>query len=123
MRLLKDSSALRSREEKLNDIASLLSGTRADRFAYAEKLSKDKDNMRANLLLWLSFWRDVLLRSGVLPRRLPNRPYRGNRIFGGRMQLSEARRVAAALEKSLVQLDANVNAAAGRGTFARLAKH
>ena len=111
MRLLKDSSALRSREEKLNDIASLLSGTRADRFAYAEKLSKDKDNMRANLLLWLSFWRDVLLRSGGASTP----PANIDRIeeiesLAGRMQLSEARRVAAALEKSLVQLDANVNA-------------
>jgi len=111
MRLLKDPSALRSREEKLNDIASLLSGTRADRFAYAEKLAKDKDNMRANLLLWQSFWRDILLRSGGASAP-PTNIDRLQEIesLAGRVQLSEARRVAAALEKSLVQLEANVNA-------------
>jgi DNA polymerase-3 subunit delta' len=111
MRLLKDPSALRSREEKLNDIASLLSGTRADRFAYAEKLAKDKDNLRANLLLWQSFWRDVLLSSGGVSTP-PANIDRVQEIesLAGRVPLSEARRVTAALEKSLVQLEANVNA-------------
>ncbi len=111
MRLLKDPSALHSREEKLNDIASLLSGTRADRFAYAEKLAKDKDGMRSILLLWLSFWRDVLLHSGGASTPPANIDHVEEiESLAGRMQLPEARRVTAALEKSLVQLEANVNA-------------
>jgi hypothetical protein len=67
--------------------------------------------MRANLLLWQSFWRDVLLRSGGASRP-PANIDRVQEIesLAGRVQLSGARRVTAALEKSLSQLDANVNA-------------
>ena len=111
LRLLQNPSALTSREEKLNDLQSLLSATRVDRFAYAEKLAKDKDGMRSTLLLWLSFWRDILLCTGGASTP-PANIDRVQKIesLAGRLQLSEARRVTSALEKSLVQLEANVNA-------------
>jgi DNA polymerase-3 subunit delta' len=111
VRLLENPSALTSREERLNDLQSLLSATRVDRFAYAEKLAKDKDGMRSILLLWLSFWRDVLLSTGGASTPLANID-RAQEIesLAGQIQLSEARRVVSALEKSLVQFEANVNA-------------
>ena len=110
LRLLQNPSALASREEKLNDLQALLSDTRAERFAYAEKLAKDKDGLRGVLLLWLSYWRDVLLCAGAMPAMLANID-RAQEIeaLAGRLQLAAARRVVFALEKSLAQLDANVN--------------
>ena len=61
LRLLQDPDALAFRDEKLGELQSLLRATRAQRFAYAAKVSKDKPAMRRVLTLWLSFWRDVLV--------------------------------------------------------------
>ena len=64
VRLIEDPSALAFRSEKLGDLQPLLSSTRVRKFSYAEKLAGDRDAFRNALLLWLSFWRDVLLRAG-----------------------------------------------------------
>ena len=64
IRLLNEPSTLEFRNEKLNEAQSFTTATRVDKFAYAEKLFKDKDAMRNVLLLWLSYWRDVLLCTG-----------------------------------------------------------
>jgi DNA polymerase-3 subunit delta' len=111
LRLLQNPSELTARDEKLNELQSLLPASRVDRFAYGEKLAKDKDGMRGVLLLWLSYWRDVLLRAGGASAQLVNIDRAQDiEALAARIQLSEARRVVSALEKSLAQLDANVNA-------------
>src|SRR5271157_1915034 len=46
LRLMQDSSALEFRNEKLNEAQSFTAASRVDKFAYAEKLVKDKDAMR-----------------------------------------------------------------------------
>lgn len=110
LRLLKDPSALTLRAEKLNELQSLLPATRVERFAYGDKLAKDKDGLRGVLLLWLSFWRDVLLRAGGASTPLTNIDrVREIETLAGRVQLPEARKVVSDLEKSLRRLDANVN--------------
>jgi DNA polymerase-3 subunit delta' len=111
LRLLQDPAELTSREEKLNELQSLLAASRLARFAYGEKLAKDKDGMRSVLALWLSFWRDVLLRAGGASTPLANID-RAQDIesLAGHIPLSAARRVVSDLEKSLTRLDANVNA-------------
>jgi DNA polymerase-3 subunit delta' len=104
-------SELISRDEKLNELQSLLPATRAVRFAYGEKLARDKEALRRVLVLWLSFWRDVLLRAGGASTPIANID-RAQVIesLARRIPLSAARRVVTDLEKSLAQLDANVNA-------------
>ena len=56
-----DPAALGFREEKLNEAQTFGQASRADKFAYAEKLAREKDGMRNVLSLWLSYWRDVFL--------------------------------------------------------------
>ena len=111
LRLWQDPSALAFRDEKLNDLQALLPATRVVKFAYAEKLAKDKEAMRNVLLLWLSFWRDVLLRSGEASVPLTNID-RAREIdsLAGHVPLSEAWRVVTGLEKAISRLEANVNA-------------
>jgi DNA polymerase-3 subunit delta' len=111
LRLLQNPSELTVREEKLNELLSLLPASRVDRFAYGEKLARDKDGMRSVLLLWLSFWRDVLLRAGGASTPLSNIDrVQEIEILAGRVLFSEARQVVSDLERSLARLDANVNA-------------
>jgi DNA polymerase-3 subunit delta' len=69
LRLMEDKDALEFRVKRLDELQILLKSNRRERFAYAEKLTdrKKKDveaeeRFHETLLLWLSFWRDVLLR-------------------------------------------------------------
>ena len=110
VRLLEDPSALVFRAERLADLQSMLSGTRARRFSYAEKLAGDKEGLRSTLLLWLSFWRDVLLSVGGAATQPANidRVQEINAL-AKRLPLAEARRVVSDLEQAVRRLDANVN--------------
>ncbi len=111
LRLMQDSPALEFRNEKLNEAQSFTTAMRVDKFAYAEKLVKDKDAMRNVLLLWLSYWRDVLLCSGGSSVPLANMD-RAKEIesIAELVSMSEVRRMVSELETSLSQLEANVNA-------------
>jgi DNA polymerase-3 subunit delta' len=111
LRLLQDPSALEFRNEKLNEAQSFTTASRVDKFAYAEKLVKDKDAMRNVLLLWLSYWRDVLLCAGGSSVPLANID-RAKEIksLAEHVSMSEVRRMVSKLETSLSQLEASVNA-------------
>ncbi|MDO8755756.1 MAG: DNA polymerase III subunit delta', partial [Anaerolineales bacterium] len=61
-KLIEDLTLLEKREERLDDLQTLLPAARVEKFSYADKLSKDKDVMRQAILIWLSYWRDVMLR-------------------------------------------------------------
>jgi len=111
LRLMQDSSALGFRDEKLNDARLFTTATRLDKFSYAEKLSKDKDVMRNVLLLWLSYWRDVLLCAGGSSAPMANIDrVKEIESLAERVSMSDVRRVVSELENSLSQLESNVNA-------------
>jgi DNA polymerase-3 subunit delta' len=54
---------LQTREQRLNDLVSLLSMTRAERFKRAESLAKDGETLHQVLETWLAWWRDAALTS------------------------------------------------------------
>jgi DNA polymerase III subunit delta' len=111
LRLMQDPSILELRNEKLNEAQSFTTAARVDKFAYAEKLVKDKDALRNVLLLWLSYWRDVLLCAGGSAVPIANID-RAKEIksLAERVSMSEVRRMVSKLENSLSQLESNVNA-------------
>lgn len=109
-RLMDDASVLEKREERLNDLQTLLPAPRVEKFSYAEKLSKDKDSMRQTILVWLSYWRDVMLRVAQAETPLVNVDRNMEIEFlAGRLNLSTARRVVNDLESALEKMDRNVN--------------
>ncbi len=109
-RLVEDASVLEKREERLNDLQTLLPSTRVEKFSYAEKLAKDKDAMRQTILVWLSYWRDVLLRVAGAETPLINIDRNMEIEFlAGRLDLSSARKAVSQLEEALEKLDRNVN--------------
>lgn len=111
LRLAADKKALDFRMEKLDDLKRLLSAKRRERFNYAEKLAKDKEQFRQTLLIWLSYWRDVLLKTSGAQAALINTD-RTDEIesLAWQVDLPLARRVAEGLEKSIERLEKNVNA-------------
>lgn len=108
--LVEDESLLDKREERLNDLLTLLPASRVEKFAYADKLSRDKDSMRQAILFWLSYWRDVMLRTAQAETPLVNVD-RNLEIEGlaGQLDLSAARKVVEKLENALEQMEKNVN--------------
>ena len=103
--------ALEHRAEWLQACQQLLSAKRTERFAFAEKASKDREGLRSLLLVWLSFWRDVLLRSARSSSRVSNPDWEEQLSALARRLTPQAARLAvSAIERTLEQLTTNVNA-------------
>ena len=111
LRLLEDEHALDFRNEKLDEFSALLSASRVARFAYAEKLAKDKETFRETLLLWLSLWRDVMLFSAGDKESIVNID-RSELIekLANKLSLAEAKTMLVTVENGIGQLKRNVNA-------------
>jgi DNA polymerase III subunit delta' len=118
LRLLADPDTLKARADRLTDLIGLLAATRVAKFAYAEKLAKDKDNFRRVLLIWSSFFRDVLLSvAQATPGRAPgtSAPLANvDRVaeiaqLSGRLSLQQARQTVSELERAVERLEKNVN--------------
>ncbi|MBI3153693.1 MAG: DNA polymerase III subunit delta' [Chloroflexi bacterium] len=109
-KLAEDATLLEKRDERLDDLQTLLPAPRVDKFSYADKLSKDKDAMRQVIMIWLSYWRDVMLRVAGAETPLINVDRNMEIEFlAGRLDLATARRVVADLESALEKMDRNVN--------------
>lgn len=111
LRLLQDETLLNARAEKLDDLQALLPASRVAKFTYAEKLAKDKDAMRKTILVWLSYWRDILLQTAGAVAPLANID-RAAEIgsLAARLDLATVRRVVTDLEGALGRLERNINA-------------
>ncbi len=110
LRLVGDQSLLEKREERLNDLQNLISASRVEKFAYADKLARDKESMRQAILIWLSYWRDVMLRSAQAEMPLINVD-RNVEIedLAGKLDLSIARTVVSGCGDVLEKMERNVN--------------
>ena len=110
LQLLQDENALEFRAERLTDLKQLLASTRVQKFNYAENLAKDKDVMRQMLLVWLSYWRDVLLRVSGADVSMANIDQDETiTAWANRLDMGNARRVVQDMELALKRLDHNVN--------------
>jgi DNA polymerase-3 subunit delta' len=107
-----DESALEARAQKLDDLQRLLSASRVERFAHAERLAREGslDRIQDTLDLWQSFWRDVLLTSTGATAPLAN-PDRETQIaaLADSVSPSTAREVLNSLRRSGDLLEKNAN--------------
>jgi DNA polymerase-3 subunit delta' len=115
LRLMQDKETLAFRARRLDDLQSLLKSPRRERFAYAERLTdrknEAKERFRETLLLWLSFWRDVMLGASGAEAPFANVDRSAEiEALAGKIPLAEARRLAVASEDAIDKLERNVNA-------------
>ncbi len=104
---------LEQRRSWLEDHHRLLHANRVERFAYAEAINKEKgkENLRPILQIWLSFWRDILLRAARASAPITNLDQAETiEDLSSRLDLSTARRTVSAIENTMSLLDKNVNA-------------
>jgi DNA polymerase-3 subunit delta' len=117
LRLMKEDKTLDFRKQRLDELQGLLKSTRIGRFAYAEKLterrkkdSEAEERFRDTLLLWLSFWRDVMLCNSGGSAPLTNVDFHTEiEALAGRLSLEEARLQVKAVEGAIDKLERNVN--------------
>jgi DNA polymerase-3 subunit delta' len=111
IRLHQQPDLLDQRSEWLDMGDTLLKANRVERFAFAEKASKDREALRTLLLVWLSFWRDVLLRVAGSASPMANVDREAQlKELCARLDLAATRGWVSALEGTLEQLTTNVNA-------------
>jgi len=110
LHLLQDPASLDFRRQRLDDLGRLLGESRLERFAYAESLAKDKETFRSALLVWLAYWRDVLLVASGAAGRIANVDRSAQiEALAGRLSLAEARTRVVELERAVERLEKNVN--------------
>lgn len=110
LRALRDERMLESRTRWLESLDALLAEGRLARYARAEALAKEPDDLPEGLSLWMSWWRDLLLLQHGLDRPLIHRDrLDGLRRAAERYDRGQVLSVLRALEDSLERLIANTN--------------
>ncbi|MCD4753251.1 MAG: DNA polymerase III subunit [Anaerolineaceae bacterium] len=111
LRYAQEPELLEKRKRYLDDLMTLIGQDRVDRLMYAEKQFRHNRNAFSDALqIWLSFWRDVMVKSIGEEFFVNNLDYE-NEIkttaddFGHRT----AREQAANIQQALYRLDRNVN--------------
>jgi DNA polymerase-3 subunit delta' len=110
LKLHNEPALLEQRQAWLNEHQDMLAANRVDRFTYAERLAKDKDKLRRALQVWLSLWRDVLLKATGTSTTLSN----VDRIediekLSTHLSVQVAKNMVISLERTIKQLNQNVN--------------
>jgi DNA polymerase-3 subunit delta' len=110
LKLHQEPERMVQRQVWLDDHIRLIKASRVERFSYAEALAKDKEAIRELLPVWLSLWRDVLLRAAGASVPLANQD-REEEIenLAARFGLQAAHCMISLLERSLDLMDRNVN--------------
>lgn len=111
LNLRAEPESLDLRREWVEDALRLAQASRRERFSYAEGVkTKEREWLRQMLLVWLSLWRDVLMRAAGADTPLVNLDWQADiEQLARRVSLPAARAVTAALEQNLARLDANLN--------------
>ncbi len=102
---------LAQRQAWLDDHRRLLAASRAERFAYAATLAKDRAALNAALHTWLTLWRDVMLRAANSAVPLTNLDRTDEIEFlAGTVELPAAKSMVSHLETAIEQNSRYINA-------------
>jgi DNA polymerase-3 subunit delta' len=116
IRLANDSSLLDERNEWLNELIHLMASNIRLRFEFAEPLARDKDGKerekwRARLEVWLSFWRDVVLRASGAAASISNLAWEAAiDQCAQELGLQPSAKMVGLIERSVGLMERNVNA-------------
>jgi DNA polymerase-3 subunit delta' len=106
-----DESLLRRRRQRLDQLVEVLSADRVERLEFAFEASQDPVDSRALLELWTVWWRDLFLVQGQGSGYVVNVDRKDElERLAGCSTLSEVWTALNALQETVTQLEANVNA-------------
>jgi DNA polymerase-3 subunit delta' len=110
-----DSSVLEAIEEKITTVESVVRAGLETRFEYAEKLARafgrDRDAVRDELVIWLEWWRDMMIVKAGLPRYVKHLARLDTFQAGAaKITVEEVAKAVSAVEETARRLDRNANA-------------
>jgi DNA polymerase-3 subunit delta' len=111
MQLKESSERLDQRQLFIEELLHLLGASRRERFVFAEKNYQDRETLREAYGIWLSFWRDLMMRSVSRDLPLINLDMETQiDDLAAKVGFEQARARVADLERGIARLDASVNA-------------
>jgi DNA polymerase-3 subunit delta' len=109
--LSQNPDALDVRKNRLDDLQGLLYEPRVKRFTYAEELAKDAANLQNTFQIWLTFWRDIMLKIAGSSTPLTNIDQEAEiSALAYRVDLACAQEMVNKLESAMQQIDKYINA-------------
>jgi DNA polymerase-3 subunit delta' len=110
--LKQDKEALIDRSTKISGMVALLPKSKVDRFSYVEGLHKDRVQVVSTLVMWQSWWRDVMiLASGANNSAISNIDYHNEiQKVASQVDVAKAATTISAIRNTLEALRKNANA-------------
>jgi DNA polymerase-3 subunit delta' len=110
LRLSQNPEMLEQRQNHLDELQQLLSAPRVKRFSYAEEHAKDRVLLQNTLQTWITFWRDMMLRTSGSSAPLINIDRQDEvNALAGKIDLATAKKIVNQLEYSVEQIERYVN--------------
>jgi DNA polymerase III subunit delta' len=113
LRLHANPAEMEQRQEWLDDLYRLIAASRVKRFTYIEPLARkkeEKEKLYNILLTWLSFWRDIMLKTSGAEAAVVNLDWEPEiEAIASQLSVASAREAVRAIERMLEQLDRNIN--------------
>ncbi len=111
LRLKDDPAQMDQRRGYIEDLVNMLSANLRERFSYAEGISRDREALREAYQVWLTFWRDLMLRCASPDLPVINLDMEAEiNSLALHIDLASARAQVTALEHGIAHLDGNLNA-------------
>jgi DNA polymerase-3 subunit delta' len=110
LHLSQNPDIVQNRRNYLNELINLLSSTRVQRFLYAEEIYQNKTTLLLILQIWLTFWRDLMLRSIDSSSSVTNCDFEDEiQKLTESVDVLTAQAAVNKIEKCIDQLDKNIN--------------
>ena len=110
IRLFEQPGLLEKRQAWLDELVDMLASSRRDRFGYAKEFAENKEHRDDKLQVWLTFWRDVLVTAAGMGDSITNLDHTAQvQRLAQAMGLENARLQVSAIERTMDDIDRNVN--------------
>jgi DNA polymerase-3 subunit delta' len=111
IRLYEQPRLLEQRQFWLEELIRLLASSRGERFAFAKQCVDDKEALRGQLQVWLTFWRDALIYAAGITDPITNLDYLPHiKTLADEIGLHKAQFYVNSIESTMDRIDRNVNA-------------
>jgi DNA polymerase-3 subunit delta' len=101
---------LEQRQTWLDELLGLLASSRRERFAFAKESVENPGELRSQLQIWLTFWRDVLITAAGITSSLTNVDYSSKiEQLAEEVGLQNAQFYVNNIENTMERIDRNVN--------------
>jgi DNA polymerase-3 subunit delta' len=110
IRLYEQPKLLEERQAWLEELVQLLASSRGERFAFAKQRVDDKESLRGELQVWLTFWRDALIYAAGITDPITNLDYLPHiKKLADEIGLHKAQFYVNSIESTMDRIDRNVN--------------